>query len=135
MASGRSSLRSASLPSRWVDRSSRTVRILVAQSLVRLGQLSESLAELTAVPEDKRDAAVNYAIGRVYFGRKEWEKALQQFQAVAHDPTCRMQEAHLYKLKTMVQLQHTTDLAPAMEQCVRLASKSCVARECAAMLQ
>jgi uncharacterized protein HemY len=77
----------------------------------------------------------NYRLGRVYFGRKEWEKALQQFQAVAQDPTCRMQEAHLYHLKTMVQLRHTSELGTAMEQCVSLAPKSCVARECAALLQ
>ena len=77
----------------------------------------------------------NYRLGRVYFGRKEWEKALQQFQAVVQDASCRMQEAHLYHLKTMVRLQQSTELPTALEKCILLAPKSCVARECSALAQ
>ena len=45
------------------------VRILVAQSLVRLGKLDDADAELQALPEEGRSAEVLYAIGRIQMAR------------------------------------------------------------------
>ncbi len=71
-----------------------------------------------------------YRLGRVYFEREEWNKALEQFQAVVLDTRCGMQEAHLYLVKTMTQLSMTQPLPIAIEQCTALAPESCIAAEC-----
>jgi tetratricopeptide (TPR) repeat protein len=42
------------------------MRILVAQSLVQLGQRRDALAELEKIPEAERGADVRYAVGRVH---------------------------------------------------------------------
>jgi len=41
-------------------------RVLVAQSLIRLGKRKEALRELNKVPADQRDAGVLFALGRVH---------------------------------------------------------------------
>lgn len=71
-----------------------------------------------------------YRLGRVYFKREEWNKALEQFQGVVADNDCRMQEAHLYLVKTMHQLSMTEDLLDAINACTDLAPDSCIAAEC-----
>ncbi len=71
-----------------------------------------------------------YRLGRVYFKREEWNKALVQFQAVVLDTRCGMQEAHLYLVKTMRQLSMTEPLPNAIVQCTALAPNSCIAAEC-----
>ncbi len=73
-----------------------------------------------------------YRLGRVYFKREEWNKALEQFQAVVLDEDCRMQEAHLYFVRTMTQLSMTDELPAAVDQCSELAPNSCIAAQCQA---
>jgi tetratricopeptide (TPR) repeat protein len=51
------------------------VRILVAQSLVRIGRGDEALAELQAIPEEKRTADVFYALGRLHASKGELDRA------------------------------------------------------------
>jgi len=75
-----------------------------------------------------------YRLGRVYFARKEWNKALEQFQSVANNKECPMQEAHLYLLKTYRELG-MRDAAPAAQtRCVQMAPKSCIAAQCRTVL-
>jgi tetratricopeptide (TPR) repeat protein len=50
-------------------------RVLVAQSLVHEKRLDEALGRLLAIPEEKRGAEGNFAIGRVYGFRKEYDNA------------------------------------------------------------
>ena len=50
-------------------------RILVAQSLVQDRRFDEALGKLLAIPEEKRGADGNFAIGRVYSFRDEWANA------------------------------------------------------------
>jgi tetratricopeptide (TPR) repeat protein len=57
------------------------IRLLVAQSLVNLGRLDEALAELDAVPSEKRTPEVDYALGRIYAGKGERERARQHLVA------------------------------------------------------
>lgn len=73
-----------------------------------------------------------YRLGRVYFANKEWNKALEKFREVASQPKCPIQEAHLYLMKTFIQLG-TGNLDGARDACVRLAPKSCVAVRCRAI--
>jgi tetratricopeptide (TPR) repeat protein len=49
------------------------VRIIVAQSLIRVGRGEEAYAEVEKIPEDQRDAAALFALGRldIGFGRVE----------------------------------------------------------------
>ena len=51
------------------------MRLLVAQSLVRLGKLQEAKRELYAIEESKRGAEGNYALGRVHLGLGEYKEA------------------------------------------------------------
>lgn len=50
-------------------------RIHVAQSLVQERRFDEALGRLLAIPEEKRGAEGNFAIGRVYSFREEWDNA------------------------------------------------------------
>jgi tetratricopeptide (TPR) repeat protein len=52
-----------------------TTRILVAQSLVHERRFDEALGRLLAIPEEKRGAEGNFAIGRIYAFRDELENA------------------------------------------------------------
>ena len=53
------------------------VRIVVGQSLIRLGRGQEAYQEVEKIPEEKRDAAANFALGRLdlAFGRAELGRA------------------------------------------------------------
>jgi Tfp pilus assembly protein PilF len=75
-----------------------------------------------------------YRLGRVYFARKEWNKALEQFLAVRNDKQCPMQEAHLYVLKTYRELGMRDDLSAAQSSCVQMAPRSCIAAQCRTVL-
>ncbi len=50
-------------------------RILVAQSLVRLGRGGEAMEELSAIPTEDRTAEVEYAMGRLHAARGDYEEA------------------------------------------------------------
>jgi tetratricopeptide (TPR) repeat protein len=50
-------------------------RIHVAQSLVHERRFDEALGRLLAIPEDRRGAEGNFAIGRVYAFREEYDNA------------------------------------------------------------
>ncbi len=90
-----------------------------------------------------------YRLGRVYFKREEWNKALEQFQAVVDTPDCPIQEAHLYFIRTMSKISSIedsqtgtsegsesarSDLGQAIDACVALAPNSCIAAQCQAGL-
>ncbi|WP_428262970.1 tetratricopeptide repeat protein [Haliangium sp.] len=72
----------------------------------------------------------SYRLGRVYFARKEWEKALRKFQEVADQPQCPIQDAHLYLMKTYVELGSSEELADIARSCVSMAPRSCIASQC-----
>ena len=71
-----------------------------------------------------------YRLGRVYFARKEWNKALEEFRTIAADISCPMQEAQLYLLRTYRALGSGEEAAGVRKRCVELAPKSCVAAQC-----
>ncbi|HEU5056389.1 MAG TPA: tetratricopeptide repeat protein [Kofleriaceae bacterium] len=75
-----------------------------------------------------------YRLGRVYFARKEWNKALEQFQAVANNKECPMQEAHLYLLKAYRALGLREQAPAAQSRCVQMAPRSCIAAQCRTVL-
>jgi tetratricopeptide (TPR) repeat protein len=63
------------------------VRILVAQSLVRQRKFDEGLAELQRIPEERRDAEVLYAMGRIHRFQNDDATARSLFeQALAERP-------------------------------------------------
>jgi tetratricopeptide (TPR) repeat protein len=75
-----------------------------------------------------------YRLGRVYFARKEWNKALEQFQSVANNKGCPMQEAHLYLLKAFRELGMREEVPAAQTRCVQMAPRSCIAAQCRTVL-
>ena len=75
-----------------------------------------------------------YRLGRVYFGRKEWHKALESFQAVTAAPVCTLQEAHLYLVMTYRALGMPVS-EKIVQQCVNMAPKGCMAARCRTLLQ
>jgi len=75
------------------------LRIIVAQSLVRQGQLGAALQELEAIPEQDRGAEANYAIGRVLMLKGENEAArVHLVRALEIEP------AHAEILRSMLAL-------------------------------
>jgi tetratricopeptide (TPR) repeat protein len=56
-------------------------RILVAQSLVRLGKLDAASEDLARIPEERRDVEVLYAMGRLEMARHNLEKAEELLRA------------------------------------------------------
>ena len=51
------------------------MRLLVAQSLVRIGKFKEAKGELESIDESKRGVEGNYALGRVYLGLGDYAQA------------------------------------------------------------
>lgn len=76
-----------------------------------------------------------YRLGRVYFARKEWEKALQRFREVTGRTECPIQEAYLYLMKTTVTMGMADEqaLREGEKACIALAPGSCVAAQCRAL--
>jgi tetratricopeptide (TPR) repeat protein len=72
----------------------------------------------------------SYRLGRVYFARKEWEKAQDQFDRVVLQSSCPIQEAHLYLMKTYARLGMAEKLDAERKECVAGAPASCVAARC-----
>jgi len=57
------------------------MRLLVAQSLVRLGKLEDAKRELYGIEESKRGAEGNYALGRVHLGLGDYKEARKYLEA------------------------------------------------------
>ena len=74
-----------------------------------------------------------YRLGRVYFARKEWEKALQHFRDVTGSLGCPIQDAHLFMMKTYLEVGMADALPEAEKACVDMAPESCVATQCRAL--
>jgi tetratricopeptide (TPR) repeat protein len=97
-----------------------------------LGETAKAAKELRQALQFQPNMCVaRFRLGRVYFARHEWDKALTEFAAVADDKTCGLQEAHLYRLKSLVALGQTDGVDQVRQSCVAIAPKSCMARECA----
>ena len=75
----------------------------------------------------------SYRLGRVYFARKEWEKAVERFTKVG-SLNCPIQEAHLYLMKTLAALNQLDRLEEVRRSCVAMAPRSCVAAQCRTMV-
>ena len=74
----------------------------------------------------------SYRLARVYFARKEWEKALERLNQ-ASSSNCPIQEVHLYRMKTLVKLNRTNTLQQEKASCEAMAPRSCVAAQCRAL--
>ncbi len=72
----------------------------------------------------------NYRLGRVFFDRADYARALESFEWVAKQKECPMQDVYLYLGKTYHQLGMASNTAAALQQCVTVAPRSCVATEC-----
>lgn len=98
-----------------------------------LGDHAQAAKELRQAEQFNPGMCVaKYRLGRVYFDRKEWNKALDQFQAVAQNKACPIQEAHLFLLKTYGELGMNDKMAEAQSRCVEMAPRSCIAAQCRA---
>jgi Tfp pilus assembly protein PilF len=71
-----------------------------------------------------------FRLGRVYFARREWNRAAEQFKAVVEDRKCPMQEAHYFLLRTDRELGLVDGAERARAACMDLAPKSCVSAQC-----
>jgi tetratricopeptide (TPR) repeat protein len=57
------------------------MRIVLAQSLVRLRQPDEALGELRSIPEDERTPEVHYAIGKILLHQGKFDEARPELEA------------------------------------------------------
>lgn len=95
------------------------------------GDLVQAAKELLqAVQFQPGMCVASYRLGRVYFARKEWEKAAEQFQGVSEQQACGSQEARLYLMKTRIEQGLVGEARSAREACLSLSPKSCVAIRC-----
>lgn len=90
---------------------------------------------LLAVQFQPGMCVATYRLGRVYFERKEWEKAAEQFQDVREQPDCQnqrslQQEASLYLMKTRIEQGLSDDARAARDACLSILTKSCFAAQC-----
>ena len=98
----------------------------------QLGDYANAAKELRQANQFNPGMCVaNYRLGRVYFARQEWEKAAARFErSVAPDAGCRMQEAHLYLMRSQSALGLHDAADTTRTACLELAPKSCVAMTC-----
>lgn len=107
------------------------VRSNLGWAYFKKGDVVQAAAELLqAVQYHPHLCVPTYRLGRVYFERKEWEKAAEQFQDVSDQPACHSQEARLYLMKTRIQQGLMDDARTARDACLSMSPKSCVAAQC-----
>jgi tetratricopeptide (TPR) repeat protein len=92
---------------------------------------------LNAVQFQPGMCVASYRLGRVYFLRKEWEKAAELFTRVVEADEsadiaqrCNSQEARLYLMKVRLQQGLIDDAKQAQSACLTLSPKSCIAVQC-----
>jgi Tfp pilus assembly protein PilF len=108
-------------------------RTNLAWSLFHQAKLVDAATELRAALQFQPKMCVaTYRLGRVYFERREWDKAADYFKTVSDDPSCGIQEASLYLMKTKLQQGLVDDARAARDACLKLSPKSCAAVECMA---
>ena len=106
-----------------------------------LGNYLKAAKELLQAYQFRPGSCVaTYRLGRVYFARKEWEKAADKFQEVSDQPSCPLQEARLFLMKSIYERERQGSL-PGSDQgddtmelaraaCLALSPESCIAAEC-----
>ena len=95
----------------------------------RKGEIIKAAKELRQSVQFQKGLCVSmYRLGRVYFARKEWQKAKDQFRSVVN--ACPMQEAHLYLSKTLHTLGKVEESHQAAKRCADLLPSSCIAARC-----
>ena len=107
------------------------VRSNLGWAYYRKGDLVQAAAELLQADKYRPGLCVpTYRLGRVYFDRKEWEKAAERFQGVSEQAACRSQEARLYLMKTRIEQGLMEEARAARDACLSMSPKSCVAAQC-----
>lgn len=102
-------------------------------ALFHQNKLVEAAKELRQVKQFAPEMCLaTYRLGRVYFARKEWEKAAELFETVSNDPSCGSQEASLYLMQTRLQQGLTDDARTARDACLARSPQSCIASQCRA---
>lgn len=97
----------------------------------QLGDYANAAKELRQADQFNPGMCVaNYRLGRVYFARQEWAKAAERF-AMSMAASCRMQEAHLYLMRSQMAMGMSAEAAQTAAACVKLAPRSCIAMSCA----
>jgi tetratricopeptide (TPR) repeat protein len=96
-----------------------------------LGDYADAAKELRQANQFNPGMCVaNYRLGRVYFARQEWKKAAERFKGSVESGSCRMQEAHLYLMRSQSALGLHEEADASRTSCVSLAPRSCVAMTC-----
>jgi type IV pilus assembly protein PilF len=107
------------------------VRSNLGWAYYRKGNLVQAASELLQADKYRPGLCVpTYRLGRVYFDRKEWEKAAERFQGVSEQAACRSQEARLYLMKTRIEQGLIDEARAARDACLSMSPKSCVAAQC-----
>ncbi len=93
----------------------------------------DAAKELRQVLQFKPKMCVaTYRLGRVYFAREEWDKAAELLETASNDPSCGLQEASFFLMKTRVQQGLVDDARRARDACLKISPASCVAIQCKA---
>jgi tetratricopeptide (TPR) repeat protein len=118
-------------PSRLINPA--LTRAHLGWALFHQGNLVDAAKELRQAKQFAPKMCVaTYRLARVYFARKEWEKAAELFQTVSDDPSCGSQEASYYLMKTRMQQGLSAEAQEARDACLKRSPQSCIAAQCRA---
>ncbi len=93
----------------------------------------DAAKELRQVLQFKPKMCVaTYRLVRVYFAREEWDKAAELLETASNDPSCGLQEASYFLMKTRMQQGLVDDARRARDACLKISPASCVAIQCKA---
>jgi Tfp pilus assembly protein PilF len=120
------------LPARLIDIG--TVRANLGWAYFHAADYVRAAKELLQAYQFRPGGCVaTYRLGRVYFARKEWEKASEKFREVSGQSGCPLQEADLYLMKSLIELDGgvgSGEIEKARDACLSLSPKSCIAAQC-----
>lgn len=110
-------------------------------ALSNLGWAHYHLGDLVSATADLRQALMvnpDYCVGRyrlaqVYLESDLAELALEQAQAVTQRRECPIQDAYRIEATSLRRLGREPEAADALQRCIELAPKSCLADECRAL--
>lgn len=102
-------------------------------ALFHAQEYPRAAAELRkAVSFQPQMCLAEYRLGRVYFARKEWEKAVRQFEKAVLELNCPIQEGAYFLMLTYAELG--LDASKMGDRCQQMAPNSCVAAKCRALV-
>lgn len=118
-------LANAAYPTPWLAQSNQGVAYYEKRDYLHAAKVLRE-----ALQQKPQFCVARWRLGQVYYAQADYERASQELSALSKDRNCPIQEA--YRLLGLVSLrrQDRSRAEEAFRECLRLAPKSCLAKEC-----